>query len=444
MAVFSLTNVGRSLRQHNLLDARLAQLGPRNLVNLDAAATNRLVQAGLLAEAAAATPSLPPSLTGFEPFRFITQIEALNIELTYRCNLTCDHCQQGDDKPQQEEQPLSEEEIIGVLDQAEFAGIIQRGVNFTGGEPLLYRPDIFRLLEHVRDLGHFSRLNTNGWWGLRHDFVVGEQTFSDSRDLVRQLKTSGLTILVVSLDGLASTHDRRRGQPGLFNRVIDIIDACQEENLLLRIIATGAKAEEKEPLAEIMKAHHVPVDEITQPAGSRVKTFFGLGFKHEIDIGQAGRRLADTPSTVLYDDNLLCSSSLPCQGKGFIRPQALHIAPNGDVRPCNMAQGLANLGSLLKDSLIEILNRYPSDRVSLTFAEQIYGKTYALEEAAERLFHRDLFKGFSHPCCALSVIARLLEAEEHFFQERQREPNEQEIRQFNLAVASALGLTRLA
>lgn len=85
---------------------------------------------------------------------------------------------------------------------------IDRGTTmiFTGGEALSH-PQIFELLSAASGHGFWTVLNTNGW-------LLNERNISGLYD-------SGLSLLSVSLDGSCpEMHDRIRGMPGSFNRIM--------------------------------------------------------------------------------------------------------------------------------------------------------------------------------------------------------------------------------
>lgn len=122
--------------------------------------------------------------------------------VTYRCDLDCAMC----DLPSRGDRgrELDEGGLRGVLDAFKDLGVL--GVGITGGEPLL-RPDTIDVIRHGSRRGLLMHLNTNGT-------LVTEETAS-------ALAEAGLASVNVSLDGPdAETHDRLRGRPGSFARVL--------------------------------------------------------------------------------------------------------------------------------------------------------------------------------------------------------------------------------
>lgn len=122
--------------------------------------------------------------------------------VTYRCDLDCAMCDlpsRGDRRRE-----LDTEGLRGTLDAFRDLGVL--GVGVTGGEPLL-RADTVDVIRHGTGRGLLMHLNTNG-------SLVGDGT-------PQALADAGLASVNLSLDGPdAETHDRLRGRPGSFSRVM--------------------------------------------------------------------------------------------------------------------------------------------------------------------------------------------------------------------------------
>lgn len=83
-------------------------------------------------------------------------------------------------------------------------------IRFTGGEPMLF-PTLPQLVKQAKASGCEVSVITNG--RVAHSKVA-------------PLRNAGLDLLVVSLDGLAGTHESIRGVPGLWGKVARTIEAC--------------------------------------------------------------------------------------------------------------------------------------------------------------------------------------------------------------------------
>ena len=123
------------------------------------------------------------------------------IELTNRCNLSCEHCFSGrhggsDDLPLQV--------LQRVLDEARDHGFTH--LSFTGGDPTVHArfPEVVRLTSEA---------------GYRYSFVTNGWNFTTVWPRVRQHR-QGLSVVTFSLDGATEqTHDSLRGA-GSFRRAM--------------------------------------------------------------------------------------------------------------------------------------------------------------------------------------------------------------------------------
>ncbi len=130
--------------------------------------------------------------------------EAIQISLTYRCNLRCRMCSIAGLLPEAEE--LSTAKILHVIDEAKKYKI--KEILFTGGEPFL-REDIFEICKYVYNKGLQSIITTNG-------VMIDES-------LAKDVINSRISHIHFSLDGLEETNDFFRGE-GVFRKVINAIN----------------------------------------------------------------------------------------------------------------------------------------------------------------------------------------------------------------------------
>ena len=125
------------------------------------------------------------------------------LEITSRCNLRCVHCRSSSEETAREPD-LDTAETMAMID--DIASYAKPTLVLTGGEPLL-RDDLFELIEHGNARGLTMCLATNG-------------TLLDDA-LCERLKTSGIRIVSLSLDGsTAAVHDDFRQQPGAFDGTV--------------------------------------------------------------------------------------------------------------------------------------------------------------------------------------------------------------------------------
>lgn len=146
-------------------------------------------------------------------------------EATRACALACRHCRaSAQRRPGPDE--LGPAEARGLL--AQVAAIRPQIFVITGGDPL-ERPDLFDLLEHARGLG------------LRVSLAPSVTPRLDAAAIGR-LAEVGCAGIQISLDGAdAATHDRFRGQPGVFAATLQACAQIQRHNLPLTVATTIAR-----------------------------------------------------------------------------------------------------------------------------------------------------------------------------------------------------------
>jgi MoaA/NifB/PqqE/SkfB family radical SAM enzyme len=123
--------------------------------------------------------------------------------VTYRCNYNCPMCPVASEAGQDELDTAAVESLVD-----EFAAMGTPGLAITGGEPLL-RDDVIQIIRRARSHGMVVNLSTNGHL-LTEDHIL-DRLVGDPPDNVN-----------VSLDSaLPEWHDRLRGFPGSFERVVE-------------------------------------------------------------------------------------------------------------------------------------------------------------------------------------------------------------------------------
>lgn len=165
-------------------------------------------------------------LTGIAHFGiqrpFITGAPFLVVwDITYSCNLRCKHCYANAGKSLGDELTTHEaKEIIDKLDRA-CVPIL----SFSGGEPLV-RNDIFELTRYARDKGMYVAVATNG------TLITKEKA--------NEMKDNGVSFVQISLDGAsAETHDNFRGIKGVYEKTIQGIRNCVDQDFFVNIATTA-------------------------------------------------------------------------------------------------------------------------------------------------------------------------------------------------------------
>jgi sulfatase maturation enzyme AslB (radical SAM superfamily) len=148
--------------------------------------------------------------------------EEVGLQLTYRCNLRCDHCFQWNEDGSYHRLPIlqqRDELDIDVIESVLRATSQNKAKLYLwGGEPLLYR--FWERLAAILEADpRWTVLCTNG---------IGLE-----RKLESLLRISSNLVILISLDGLEDANDLIRGK-GAFAQITQSLD------LLLRLKSQGA------------------------------------------------------------------------------------------------------------------------------------------------------------------------------------------------------------
>lgn len=156
------------------------------------------------------------------------------IELTNRCNLSCQHCFSGRHGGR-DDLPLAV--LRRVLAEAKENGFDH--LSFTGGEPTIYRhfAEVVRL---TYEAGYGFSFNSNGW---------------NFRTIYSRLQPyrAQLAVITFSLDGASeATHDRLRGK-GSYRRVMQAISVCVVEEIpfTINMVVTAHNRHEVSQMAHL-------------------------------------------------------------------------------------------------------------------------------------------------------------------------------------------------
>lgn len=204
----------------------------------------------------------------------------VSLNLTHLCNLRCGMCGQW------RRQDVYRKEFLPLEKLRELVNAVSRyrpRFYLWGGEPLLY-PELSGLLRHLQAAKQYTIVNTNG-------VLLGKHAV--------ELADRGVDGLDVSLDGPAEIHDRIRGVPGTFEKVMAGLGLLRER----RRVAGGRK-----PMVKaITTISAMNVDRLEETLdlfdASRLfdAVIFNLGWFTTERIGEATDRI--------FREHLGCSSS---------------------------------------------------------------------------------------------------------------------------------------
>jgi hypothetical protein len=411
------------LRQRHLLDAYLsahgidpaqvcATLAQLQAAPAGAAATDFGAQelAGLQGlQLISAVP--PPPRSALLPFVFV---QAVNLELTYSCNLACSHCLQDGLRPSGPALWPSITTLERVLEEAWLLGLTRTGVNVTGGEIFLVGSPVLELLAAAAARGIPSRSNTNAWWGGGGAITIGAHHFSDDAAVVAALRQRNLGRLALSLD-------RRYLQyPDLLDRVIRVATLCERAQQPYEVVAT-------EPDAATARLAEQKLNAALGHAPRHLR----LTPMETVDIGAAA--VQDGDSRTLDPAGIAdLIHSAPCATSGFHRPYYLHIAPDGGLRSCLYAPAAGWLGNVQQQSLAALLNAAACNPVVQLFARGDFEAFIARTLTPWRHLYRDPH----HGCAASALVARIAGDVERLECSSGREANERELEQLHRKISA--------
>jgi len=267
--------------------------------------------------------------------------------LTYRCNLACEHCYlDAGGKPEVEDaafadrSELTTEQCFKVVD--DVAAFAPEAVTIlTGGEPLLRR-DILEIVRYA---------NGRGLW-----VVVGTNGVKITPTLAALLLKEGVRGLSLSLDALdPERHDRFRRVTGAWRNTVEGARILKEAGLPF-IVQTTVGAHNVEELSAIAEFAHATLRASVWNLYFLVPTGRGA-FVSDISPDQYDRVLAElsTIQTAYAGKMLVNAKCAPHYVKTLIEqdpaspflktytggaggcPAGTHylgIRPNGDVTPC--------------------------------------------------------------------------------------------------------------
>ena len=159
-----------------------------------------------------------------------------------RCNLRCVHCYSNSRDIAYEGELTTEEGIALIDDLADFGAPVML---FSGGEPLM-RKDIMQLTRYATQKGMRAVISTNGT-------LI-------TREVAKELKSTGLSYVGVSLDGIGQTNDRFRKVSGAFDAAIHGIRNCKEQGIKvgLRFTINRRNAHDIERIFRLLEDEDIP------------------------------------------------------------------------------------------------------------------------------------------------------------------------------------------
>ena len=240
---------------------------------------------------------------------------SLQLYLTTACNLKCSHCYLGAGKVIEDE--LSVEEFGAIID--EFACLHKTKVVFTGGEPLLFGDNFFKLADRAKKNNLRVQLFTNGT-------LISRKIKNKLEEYVDEIQ--------FSLDGATTeVNDEIRGQ-GVFNRVLENLRLLMNTKIKLKlsmVLMPGNAADLKRNIETLAQS----LDNVEMKFGFAIiegRADESLKFSSPAE----GDRELQEILKILYKKKLKAmikfEPNLIVRNCGY--GEVITVSSNGDVFPC--------------------------------------------------------------------------------------------------------------
>jgi len=288
----------------------------------------------------------------------LEHIHQVAFEYTSRCNLHCRHCYNAN------VERVTETDLAVLKSAVDI--FVPMGIKhfiFVGGEVSKFGDGWLEVVQHMHSkINAIVTLFTNGWWLGQQDFWAAGRTYRSDTEYLTELRRCGLTHILFSIDGLGEVHDRNRGVPGLFDRILKGFIAVRDAGLEPRVsvvIRSGMDDLEYFELLNLLAEgiYSFPPgaekeDRIEKISFDPLNVFTNL-----IDIGNQASAIRNRSYYLpeVPDELLYC--------KGFFRPSPfLTIKANGEFATCRLADAGEGYGNIHKQDLIEIINHCSSSK----------------------------------------------------------------------------------
>lgn len=282
--------------------------------------------------------------------------------ISNKCNFRCKMCTQWDRGLREDPKNyLSFEDMKNVVDQMKKLKIRNLGV--TGGEPILQKKLLFKVLEYANRQGIYTHFGSNGW-------------LIDA-SIIKQYDQIGGGHISLSIDAIGDLHDEIRNMKGAYVHALKVLETYKEikpKNVSIKIntVMSGKNLEHILPLVDLTEKYGASIfiqpfedfehDNLYQDSVSIDKSFSVK--KESIEkIQNIILKLKDTkrkkPGLILnsnahlegilkyFEDRKNAKSDCEVAYKKFT------IHPYGDVLFCGY---LGFIGNVKNNSIMEIWN----------------------------------------------------------------------------------------
>lgn len=276
-------------------------------------------------------------------------------EATLNCNFNCLHCGSRASRQKHYQNELTTQEIKSVYKSIAAKSDPRKiMIAVTGGEPLL-RPDLFEVMAYAHGLGFNWGMVTNG------SLVTPK--------VVEQMKQSGMSTIVVSIDGIGKVHDDFRQAPGSYKKAVEVVKLLAQSKYFQNVQITTTIHQSNIVDLEKMYAEFLPlgiqswrvmnIDPIGRALDNKKLLLKPKDLKKLLEFIKQKRLISSIDIT--YD----CTGFLGLKYEGRIRDWFFYcstgittasILHNGDIFVCPNVPRLPELiqGNIRQDDFYDI------------------------------------------------------------------------------------------
>ena len=269
---------------------------------------------------------------------------------------------------------------------------------------------------------------TSGWFLGETGFIAAGRRYADDRSYLDELRRSGLTHVVFSLDGPEEVHDRTRQVPGMYRRVMEGFDKVRAAGMTPRVslvIGLGLSGQAVKGWIAAVSARLFGEAPDTLTAVTRILDDESNYVSSLIDVGncvQLRRSHAEAP--VFSDEALRC--------KNFFRPATtLRIKASGEISFCPLIEGGDGYGNVHQHDVVELLNHMHEALLYKLHAERRIGEI-------RRFLDAEVFGGSLIDACSARVALNMIANAMH--ERGVAAEDQQAIRAINEEVAAKMGV----
>ena len=245
------------------------------------------------------------------------------LEITRKCNCSCQYCQVGDSFAKDIDMDL----FKLIIDKLSLSNTFE--IRLGGGEPLL-NSQLFKLLEYINQKNISVWLCTNG--------------ILLTKKMCKKLYDYGVVGVRVSVDSLNSNiHDTVRGVNGCLSKALNGLKNAKESGLKSALCMT------------IGKHNILEVEKIKKYALNHGYDFFSHF------IMPIGKGISFLKNNVLDDEIKVNSLDNITGEKNCVAvSQSISIDINGDVSPCTFMKPVINIENIQEKNVLDcsLLQKY--------------------------------------------------------------------------------------